>query len=83
MSDKVGDLTQKRGELEAYLGRLAEKMLLKLEGTFSCPADLQLSTHHIAANSPFFQVCRNLSRLEGRDWADRDGPRTHKLSRQG
>ena len=40
LTEKVGDLTQKNGKLEAYLGRLAEKLVLKLEGTFSCPTDL-------------------------------------------
>ena len=54
LSDKVGDLTRKRDELEAYLGGLAKKMFLMLEGTFPCPTDLQLSTHHITVNSSFF-----------------------------
>src|SRR3990170_1862539 len=40
-TDKVGDLTRKRDELEAYLGGLAKKMFLMLEGTFPCPTDLQ------------------------------------------
>ena len=70
LTDKVGDLTQRRDELEAYLGGLAKKIFLMLEGTFLCPTDLQLSTHHITIDSPFFCVCRILSKLRGRDWAD-------------
>ena len=63
-------LTQKRNELEAYLGGLAKKMFLMLEGTFPCPTHLQLLTHHTTADSSFFCVCRILSKLRGRDWAD-------------
>ena len=40
MTDKVGDLTQKRNDLEAYLGGLAKKLFLMLEGTFPCPTNL-------------------------------------------
>ena len=40
LTDKVGNLTAKKGKLEAYPGRLAEKLVLKLEGTFSRPTDL-------------------------------------------
>ena len=32
LTDKVGDLTRKRDELEAYLGGLAKKLFLLLEG---------------------------------------------------
>ena len=72
LSDKVGDLTAKKGELEAYLGRLAEKLVLKLEGTSSRPIVLRSSTHYIIVDSPPFRLCRTLSRLQSRDWADRD-----------
>ena len=70
-TDKVGDLTPKKGELEAYLGRLAEKLVLKLEGTSSHPTDLPLSTHYLIVDSLLFRLCRTLSRLQSRDWADR------------
>ena len=40
LTDKVGDLTQKKGKLEAYLGRLANNLVLKQEGTSSRPTDL-------------------------------------------
>src|SRR4051812_1500169 len=35
LTDKVEDLTRKRDELEVYLGGLAKKLLLMLEGIFS------------------------------------------------
>ena len=68
----VGDLTAKKGELEAYMGRLAEKLVLKLEGTSTRPTDLRLLTHYITVDSPLFRLCRILSRLQSRDWPDRD-----------
>ena len=61
LSDKVGDLTRKRGELEAYLGGLAKKMFLMLVGTFPCPTGLQLPNHHMTVDSLFLCMCRILS----------------------
>ena len=72
LTDKVGDPTAKKGELEAYLRRLAEKLVLKLEGTSSHPTDLLLSTHCLTIDSLLFRLCRTLSRLRSRDWADQD-----------
>ena len=60
LTDKVEDIASKRDDLENYLGGLAKKMFLMLEGTFLCPTDLQLSTHHITVSSPLFCVCRIL-----------------------
>ena len=70
LTDKVGDLTRKRDKLEAYLGGLAKKMFLMLEGTFPCPTDLPLSTHRLTVDSPFFCMRRILSKLRGRGRAD-------------
>ena len=39
LTDKVGDLTQRRDELETYLGGLAKKFFLMLEGILLCPTD--------------------------------------------
>ena len=39
LTDKVEDLTPRRNELETYLGGLAKKMFLMLEGTFPYPTD--------------------------------------------
>ena len=40
LTDKVDDLTWRRDELETYLGGLAKKLFLTLEGILHCPADL-------------------------------------------
>ena len=60
-ADKVDVLTRKRGELETYLGGLAKKMFLMLEGTFPYPTDYKELLHHVAANSLPFCACRILS----------------------
>ena len=44
LSDEVGSLKAKKGKLESYLGQLAAKLVLKLEGIFSCSIDLLTST---------------------------------------
>ena len=74
LTDKVGSLTAKKGELEAYLGWLAEKLVLKLEGISSNPTGLPMwtDTSYLTVDSPLFRLCRTLSRLQSRDWADRD-----------
>ena len=40
LTDEVGSLKAKKGELESYLGQLAAKLVLKLEGISSCSTDL-------------------------------------------
>ena len=60
LTDRVGDLTRKRDELEVYLGGLAKKLFLMLEGVFLCMTDLLLSTHHITVDSLFYCVCKIL-----------------------
>ena len=59
LTDKVGYLTRKRDELEAYLGGRMKKMFLMLEGTFPLP----LSTHHFSVCAEF---CRNFEEETGR-----------------
>ena len=44
LTDEVGGLKAKKGELEAYLGRLAEKLVMKLEGISFCSTDLSVPT---------------------------------------
>ena len=63
LTDKVGDLTRRRDELEAYLGGLAKKMFLMLEGIFPCPTGFKEFSHNVAAILPFFSPCRVLSKL--------------------
>jgi len=40
LTNEVGSLKAKKGELESYLGQLAAKLVLKLEGISSCSTDL-------------------------------------------
>ena len=63
LNDKIEDLSRKRNDLEAYLGGLAKKLFLMLEGTFPCPTVLLSSIHHKAVDSLFFCVCRILPKL--------------------
>ena len=40
LTDEVGSLKAKKGELESYLGQLAAKLVFKLEGISYCPTGL-------------------------------------------
>ena len=40
LNDKAGELVGKKNDLEAYLGGLAKKLFIMLEGNFSYPTDL-------------------------------------------
>ena len=42
LNDKASELAGKRNDLEAYLGGLAKKLFIMLEGNYSGPTDLQL-----------------------------------------
>ena len=70
LTDKVEDIARKRDDLENYLGGLAKKLFIMLEGAFLCPNDLLLSTRHITIDSSLYCVCRILPELRGRDWAN-------------
>ena len=63
LTDEVGSLKAKKGELEAYLGQLAEKLVLKLEGISFSSTDLLISTVTPCktVDSLLFQLCRTLS----------------------
>ncbi|XP_073354657.1 uncharacterized protein [Aegilops tauschii subsp. strangulata] len=69
LTDKVGDLTQKKGKLEAYLGRFAVKLVLKLEEFCQ---DFEAETGRTETdldpiNSPVKDdVAMNMLRLESR-----------------
>ena len=39
LSDKASELVGKKNDLEAYLGGLAKKLFIMLEGNLSCPTD--------------------------------------------
>ena len=40
LNDKAGELVGKKNDLEAYLGGLAKKLFIMLEGNLSYPTDL-------------------------------------------
>ena len=63
LADKVDDIARKRDELENYLGGLAKKLFLMLEGTFPCPTVLLSLIHHKAVDSLFPCECRILPKL--------------------
>ena len=61
LTDRVDQLTRKRDELEAYLGGLAKKMYIMLEGIFLRPSGSVKLPHNIDADSYFPSLCRILS----------------------
>ena len=63
LNDKIEDLSRKRNDLEAYLGGLAKKLFLMLEGTFPCLTILLSLIHHKAIDSLILCGCRILSKL--------------------
>nr|XP_020191627.1 protein IWS1 homolog [Aegilops tauschii subsp. strangulata] len=69
LTDKVGDLTQKRDELEDYLGGLAKKMFLMLEEFFQNfeEESWRIETNLDPINSPVKdKAMMNVLRLEAR-----------------
>ena len=63
LTEKVEDIARKRDELENYLGGLAKKLFLMLEGTFPCPTVSLLSIHHKGVDSLVLCGCRIISKL--------------------
>ena len=63
LNDKVSELAGKRSNLEAYLGGLAKKLFVMLEGNYSDPAVLQLPSPHKATVLFLNRVCRILPEL--------------------
>ena len=47
LTKKMEGIARKRDDLENYLGGLAKKLFIMLEGAFLCPTDLLLSTRYI------------------------------------
>ena len=70
LTDKVEGIARKRDDLENYLGGLAKKLYIMLEGAFLCPTDLLLSTRYITIDSSLYCVCRILPKLQGRNRVD-------------
>ena len=63
LSDKASELVGKKNDLEAYLGGLAKKLFIMLEGAFLCSTGLLLSTQYITIDSLLHCVCRILPEL--------------------
>ena len=63
LHDKAGELAGKRNDLEAYLGGLAKKLFIVLEGNYSAPTVLQLPSLCRVIVLFLNRVCRILSEL--------------------
>ena len=63
LNDKASELAGKRNDLEAYLGGLAKKLFVVLEGNCSAPAVLQLPSLCRVTVLFLNHVCRILSEL--------------------
>ena len=76
LSDKASELAGKKNNLEAYLGGLAKKLFIMLEGNLFYLTDLLSSTHHRTVGLSLNCVYRILPKLRGRDQSsgDRLGP---------
>ena len=63
LHEKAGELAGKRNNLEAYLGGLAKKLFIVLEGNYSTPTVLQLPSPCRVTVLFLNRVCRILSEL--------------------
>ena len=72
LSDKASELVGKKNDLEAYLGGLAKKLFIMLEGNLSYPADLLSSTHRRTVGLSLTCVYRILPKLRGGDQSSGD-----------
>ena len=63
LHDKAGELAGKRNDLEAYLGGLAKKLFVVLEGNYSAPTVLQLPSLCRVTVLFLNRVCRILPEL--------------------
>ena len=70
LTEKMEGIARKRDDLENYLGSLAKKLFVMLEGVFFDPTGLFLSTRHMIIDSPLNCACRVLPGLRGRDRAN-------------
>ena len=69
LNEKMEGIARKRDDLENYVGGLAMKLFVMLEGIFFGPTDLLLSTRHTTTDSSLYCACRIFPELPGRDWA--------------
>ena len=83
LSDKASELVGKKNDLEAYLGGLARKLFLMLEGNLSHPTDLLSSTRRRAAGLSLTCVYRILPKFRGGDQSSGDRFGSDQLSSEG
>ena len=83
LTDMVGDISCKRDEPENYLGVLAKKLFLMLEGICLRRIDFLSSTSRKTVDSLLLCEHRILSKLRGRDWSNRNELGPHQLPCQG
>ena len=72
LNDKASELVGKKNDLEAYLGGLAKKLFVMLEGNLSYPTDLLSSTYRRTAGLSLNFVYRILPKLRGGDQSSGD-----------
>jgi len=83
LSDKASELVGKKNDLEAFLGLLAKKLFLMLEGNLSHPTDLLSSTRRRTASLSLTCVYKILPKFRGGDQSSGDRPGSHQLSCEG
>ena len=72
LSDKASEPVGKKNDLEAYLGGLAKKLFIMLEGNLSYPTDLLSSTYRRTAGLSLNCVYIILPKLRGGDQSSGD-----------
>ena len=69
LNEKMEGIARRRNNLENYLGSLANKLFVMLEGVSFDPTGLFLSTRYTTADPSLNCMYRILPELRGRDWA--------------
>ena len=83
LNDKASELAGKRNDLEAYLGGLAKKLFVMLEGNYSDPAVLQLPSSRKATVLFLNRVCRILPELRRGNQSSGARLGSRQFSREG
>ena len=83
LHDQAGELAGKVNDLEAYLGGLAKKLFVMLEGNYSGPTDLQLPNLHRATDLSLNCVYRIQPELRRGDQSSGDRLGPHQFSSEG
>ena len=83
LNDKASDLMRKKNDLEAYLGGLAKKLFLMLEGNLSHSTDLSPLVRRGTAGLCLTCVYRILLKFQGGDQSSGDRFGSDQLSYEG